>query len=172
MNSMLATLNSREHVRSKAGNWESMSLGPFSSSRGEAAQPPEISRPNVAMGVMLTQESFVRVANVDYVSGYFICFTARPVDIIRQMLSSKEVTLATRNTSDRLGTLHMDRNEVVLLYLQVHFNDFRGSHSPGNESGICQDKITAVDSNACVNGQLAERGYRNHHLELSTLHRE
>ncbi|KAJ7218204.1 hypothetical protein C8J57DRAFT_1395387 [Mycena rebaudengoi] len=60
MNSMLATLNSREHVRSKAGNWESMSLGPFSSSRGEAAQPPEISRPNVAMGVMLTQESFTR----------------------------------------------------------------------------------------------------------------
>ncbi|KAJ7200267.1 hypothetical protein C8J57DRAFT_1261409 [Mycena rebaudengoi] len=50
MSSMLATLNSREHIRSKAGNWDVMSLSPLASEDAEQNRsrpkhiPPHIGR--------------------------------------------------------------------------------------------------------------------------------
>ncbi|KAJ7275797.1 hypothetical protein C8J57DRAFT_1714328 [Mycena rebaudengoi] len=59
MNSMLATLNTREHLRNKAGIVQSMSLANLSSVGGiNSVHQPDNSRSNMGMGIALTEETF------------------------------------------------------------------------------------------------------------------
>jgi hypothetical protein len=63
MNSMLATLNTREHLRNKAGIVQSMSLANLSSVGGiNSVHQPDNSRSNMGMGIALTEETFVRLS--------------------------------------------------------------------------------------------------------------